>query len=300
MKRLGIKGVLTLGLFLFGALVLFNDVVRIADMPSLSIGAEVEVTELGFVTPIKNIGVCDYPRIEEDQAALLDVRNVFRGHRGLRLASAEVTGTGCDVLPYKMSIFSNGSIGQFSKLTKHPFNEGNILFSTGRRPVGTQLKEDTFFNGGCSANIFKGYIYSALLFGSQRIDELRYIDDHIWSLFYLERLPRGFQGLFGDMSRTSSDISSYLSLIGTAAHFFPLESSNNAITNDSKQRENFHPKFPPLKSVALMLFGFVGVYYAWWNLYFGAQDWRGFLITLIGCAVFGYGLSGMLLWSVAF
>lgn len=54
-----------------------------------------------------------------------------------------------------------------------------------------------------------------------------------------------------------------------------------------------------MMSMFFMLMGIIGVCYGWWNLTFGAQDWRGFVVTLLGCIVFGYGLNEMWLWSIA-
>jgi len=53
------------------------------------------------------------------------------------------------------------------------------------------------------------------------------------------------------------------------------------------------------QSTACVLLGLVGIYRGLWNLKFGAQDWRGVLLTLLGIAALFYGSLGILTWSVS-
>jgi hypothetical protein len=74
-------------------------------------------------------------------------------------------------------------------------------------------------------------------------------------------------------------------------------SSSDGSNSNKQKGQEFYPQFPPFTVVILLLAGAVAVYYGWWNVKLGPQDWRGLTSLLLGLAVFMCGVSKLFEWS---
>lgn len=89
--------------------------------------------------------------------------------------------------------------------------------------------------------------------------------------------------------------------IGGPTHLLPLVVGDDGVNDYYGECQDFHTKFPPFPNLFCALIGFAFIAGGWWGVRMGGtmkRLWWGLAFTLTGMGVFGFGINGVLLWSV--
>lgn len=100
-----------------------------------------------------------------------------------------------------------------------------------------------------------------------------------------------YQSLFSDVGALRGGISSF-------AHGYPLLVGDDAVSNDCQESQDLKSKLPFLKMVIALAIGIVGIYRGLWNMKFGSQGWRDWIMLFVGIVVYVRGCSSFLMWSL--